>query len=148
MTEIIPARFTSASIAPTSAHAARSRMGSKFLALTLAAGLLAGPIVLDAPPAEAATKKCAAKMSISKPRQYSNTVVKVSKVGAKAKVTTTAHYKTTKTKKKATASTKGAANLKYYISGATPGKKVSVTVVAKKGKTTWKCSTSFKPKKK
>lgn len=121
---------------------------SKFLALTLVAGLLAGPIVLDAAPAEAATKKCAVKMSNAKPRQYSNTTVQVSKVGAKSKVTTTAHYKTTKTKKKATASNKGKANLVYRISGATPGKKVSVTVVATKGKTTWKCSTSFTPKKK
>ena len=136
MTSIIPARFT-----PT-------RMGSKFLALILAFGLLAGPVVLDAPPAEAATKKCAVKMSNSKPRQYSNTWVNVSKVGSKAKVTTKAHYKTTTTTKKATASTKGKASLKYYISGATPGKSVKVSVVAKKGKTTWKCSTSFKPKRK
>ncbi|MGC2940353.1 MULTISPECIES: hypothetical protein [unclassified Brevibacterium] len=127
---------------------ARTKSGSKLLALTLAVGLLAGPIAVDAAPAEAATKKCSATMSIKKPRQYSNTSVKVSKVGSKAKVTTIAHYKTTKTKKKATASKKGKASLKYYISGATPGKKVSVTVTAKKGKTTWKCSTSFKPKKK
>lgn len=136
MTSIIPARFL------------RARWGAKFLALFLAMGLLAGPIALDAPPAEAATKKCAVKMSNSKPRQYSNTWVNVSKVGSKAKVETLAHYKTTKTKKKATASKKGKASLKYYISGATPGKSVKVTVTAKKGKTTWKCSTSFKPVKK
>lgn len=139
MSSTAPARMGSA---------IRTRMGSKFLAMNLAAGLLAGPIVLDAPPAAAATKKCAVKMSNSKPRQYSWTDVKVSKVGAKAKITTTAHYKTTKTTRKATASKKGAANVWYYISGATPGKTVKVTVVAKKGKTTWKCSTSFKPKKK
>ena len=125
---------------------ARTKMGSKLMALTLAAGLLAGPIAVDAAPAEAATKKCAVKMSNSKPRQYSNTWVNVSKVGSKAKVETIAHYKTTK--KKATASKKGKASLKYYISGATPGKAVKVTVTAKKGKTTWKCSTSFKPVKK
>lgn len=124
---------------------ARLRPG---LALVLAAGLLAGPIALDASPAEAASKSCKVSMSNSKPRQYSNTTVKVSKVGSKAKVTTTAHYKTTKTKKSATASKKGTANLKYYISGATPGKKVKVTVTAKKGKTSWSCSTSFTPKKK
>ena len=127
---------------------ARTKTGSKLMALTLAAGLLAGPIAVDAAPAEAATKKCSAKMSISKPRQYSYTNVNVSKVGSKAKVETLAHYKTTKTKKKATASKKGKASLKYYISGATPGKGVKVTVAAKKGKTTWKCSTSFKPVKK
>ncbi|MCU4296657.1 hypothetical protein D3I60_06125 [Brevibacterium permense] len=127
---------------------ARTRMGSKLMALALAAGLLAGSLAVDAAPAEAATKKCAVKMSNSKPRQYSNTWVNVSKVGPNAKVETIAHYKTTKTMKKATASKKGKASLKYYISGATPGKKVSVTVTAKKGKTTWKCSTSFKPVKK
>ena len=127
---------------------ARTKTGSKLMALTLAAGLLAGPIAVDAAPAEAATKKCSAKMSISKPRQYSYTNVNVSKGGSKAKVETLAHYKTTKTKKKATASKKGKASLKYYISGATPGKAVKVTVTAKKGKTTWKCSTSFKPVKK
>lgn len=124
---------------------ARLRPG---LALVLAAGLLAGPVVLDAAPAEAATKSCKATMSISKPKQYSWTTVKVSKLGAKAKVTTTAHYKTTKTTKKATASKKGKADLDYYISGATPGKKVKITVTAKKGKTKWSCSTSFTPKRK
>ena len=51
----------------------RTKTGSMLLALTLAAGLLAGPIAVDAAPAEAATKKCAVKMSNSKPRQYSNT---------------------------------------------------------------------------
>ena len=124
---------------------ARLRPG---LALVLAAGLLAGPVVVDAAPAEAASKSCKVSMSNSKQKQYSNTTVKVSKVGSKAKVTTTAHYKTTKTKKSATASKKGTANLNYRISGATPGKKVKVTVTAKKGKTTWSCSTSFTPKRK
>ncbi|WGP07101.1 hypothetical protein QFE97_04880 [Bacillus subtilis] len=123
---------------------ARPKMGSMLMALTLAAG----PIAVDTAPAEAATKKCAVKMSNSKPRQYSNTWVHVSKVGSTAKVETLAHYKTTKTKRNATASKKGKASLKYYISGATPGKAVKVTVTAKKGKTTWKCSTSFKPVKK
>lgn len=63
--------------------------------------------------AAAAPKSCSVKMSISQPRQYSNTWVEVSKVGSKAKVETVAHYKTTKTKKRATASTKGKASLKY-----------------------------------
>ncbi|NNV09627.1 hypothetical protein ETC03_26110, partial [Geobacillus sp. MMMUD3] len=62
---------------------ARLRPG---LALVLAAGLLAGPIALDASPAEAASKSCKVSMSNSKPRQYSITTVKVSKVGSKAKV--------------------------------------------------------------
>lgn len=117
------------------------------LALILAAGLVAGPVI-DAAPAEAATKSCKATMSNSKPKQYSTTTVKVSKLGAKVKVSTTAHYKTTKTKKSATASKSGTANLDYYISGATPGKKVKVTVTAAQGKTKWSCSTSFTPRKK
>lgn len=95
---------------------ARLGAGSKLLALTLALGLPAGPIAVDAQPAEAAAKRCSAKMSISKPRQYAYTNVNVSEVGSKAKVTTIAHYKSTK--------------------------------ATKNGNTTWRCSTSFKPKQK
>ena len=119
------------------------------LAAGLAAlALISGSVFADVAPASAATKSCSAKMSISKPRQYSNTWVKVSKVGSKAKVETVAHYKTTKTKKRATASTQGKASLKYYISGASPNRAVKITVTAKKGKKTWKCSTSFTPRRK
>ena len=119
------------------------------LAAGLAAlALISGSVFADVTPAEAASKSCSAKMSISRPSQYSNTWVEVSKVGSKAKVETVAHYKTTKTKKRATASTKGKASLKYYISGATPNRAVKITVIAKKGKTMWKCSTSFKPRRK
>lgn len=46
-----------------------------------------------------------------------------------------------------TASTKGTASVKYPIAGATPGRKVVVEVSAKQGNTTWKCTTSFTPKK-
>lgn len=119
------------------------------LAAGLAAlALISGSVFTDVAPAAAAPKACSAKMSVSQPRQYSNTWVEVSKVGSKAKVETVAHYKTTKTKKRATASTKGKASLKYYISGATPNRAVKITVTATKGKTTWKCSTSFTPRRK
>lgn len=128
----------------TAAVSFRRRLAAGLTAIALASGA-----ALAAPdPAEAATKSCAVKMSNSKPRQYSNTSVQVSKVGSKAKIQTVAHYKTTKTKKKATASTKGRANVNYYISGATPNRKVKVTVTATKGKTTWTCSTSFTPRRK
>ncbi len=86
-------------------------------------------------------------MSNSKPRQYSNTYVRVSGVASKAKITTVAHYKTSKTRKTATASTKGTASIKYYVSRATPNRKVPVTVTAVKGKTKWTCRTSFTPRK-
>ncbi|MFC0581163.1 hypothetical protein [Micrococcoides hystricis] len=120
---------------------------------SLAAGLAvlalaSGSVVADASPAEAATKKCKVTMSNSKPRQYSNTYVKVSGVGSKAKVTTVAHYKTSKNRKRVTATSKGRANVKYNVSRATPNRKVPVTVTAVKGKTKWTCKTSFTPRKK
>jgi hypothetical protein len=94
---------------------------------------------------------CKVSMSVSKPRQYSWTTVRVSHVGAKAKVTTAVHYKTTTNTKHVKASSKGAASVRYYISGAKAGKKVPVTVTATTGagshKKTWTCSTSFTPKK-
>ena len=71
----------------------------------------------------------------------------MSKVGARSKTTTKAKYKTTTNTKTATASTKGTASIKYPIARATPGRKVVVEISAKQGKTTWKCTTSFTPKK-
>lgn len=120
---------------------------------SLAAGLAVlalatGSIAADAAPAEAATKSCKATMSNSKPRQYSNTYVRVSGVASKAKITTVAHYKTSKTRKTATASTTGKASIKYNVSRATPNRKVPVTVTAVKGKTKWTCSSYFTPRKK
>ncbi|MBX7556172.1 hypothetical protein K1Y78_51975, partial [Streptomyces sp. tea 10] len=65
----------------------------------------------------------------------------------RANVTTTAKYKTTTTKKTAVASTQGTAVTTYSIGRATLNRKVVVDVVATSGKTTWKCSTSFTPKR-
>ena len=47
-----------------------------------------------------------------------------------------------------TASARGTAAVKYPIAGATPGRTVWVDVTAVSGKTTWKCSTSFTPRRK
>lgn len=88
--------------------------------------------------------KCRAHMSDRTPSQYSNVYVKV-KTAKRAKVRTVAHYKTTKTTKHRRANRKGRASIKYYISGATPGRKVRVTVTVKKRGHTKHCSTSFKP---
>ncbi|WGW12463.1 hypothetical protein LWF01_01465 [Saxibacter everestensis] len=135
-------------------------MRRHLLAFLSACVLAMVPVAVSAAPSEATTTasvaaasakkvgKCKASMSVSKPRQYSYTTVRVSNVESKANVTTTAHYKTTKTRKSTKASSKGNANLEYYISGATPGKSVTVTVTATKGKKSWACSTSFTPKKK
>ena len=122
----------------------RRSVTTGLIALFLASGTVAaGPA-----PAEAAViKPCKATMSVTQPRQYTNTYVNVSKVGARSKVTTKAKYKTTTNTKTATASTKGTASIKYPIARATPGRKVVVEVSAKQGNTIWKCSTSFTPKK-
>ncbi|TDT31216.1 hypothetical protein ACF3NT_11925 [Naumannella halotolerans] len=125
-----------------------TRVRKHFAALMITLALTGTGLVAGAPTADAApTKKCVAKMSVSKPKQYSKTDVLVSKVGSGAKVTTVAKYSTTQTKKTATAGSKGTASLRYNISGAKPKYKVVVSVTAKKGKTTWKCSTSFIPQK-
>ena len=103
-----------------------------------------------AAPAEAASsaKPCTASVSVKNPRQWTTTVVNVSRVGANAKVTTRAKYKTTTNTKQAKASARGTAAVKYPIAGATPGRTVWVDVTAVSGKTTWKCSTSFTPRHK
>lgn len=115
----------------------------------LIALLLAGGSVAVASPAEAATKPraCKATVSVAKPKQYTTTVVRVSNVGSKARVTTSAKYKTTTNTKYTTASTKGTASTSYNVARATPGYKVVVTVKATSGKTTWQCSTSYVPRR-
>ena len=89
-----------------------------------------------------------ASVSVKNPRQWTTTVVNVSRVSANAKVTTRAKYKTTTNTKQAKASARGTAAVKYPIAGATPGRTVWVDVTAVSGKTTWKCSTSFTPRRK
>ncbi|GHD85179.1 MULTISPECIES: hypothetical protein [Kocuria] len=129
----------------SAATSIRRSVTTGLIALFLASGTVA---VGSSAPAEAAVvKPCKASMSVTQPRQYTKTSVKVSQVGARAKVTTTAKYKTTTTKKYATASTKGTAVTTYSIGRATLNRKVVVDVVATSGKTTWKCSTSFTPKR-
>lgn len=111
--------------------------------------LTAGLSVAGAAPAEAATvRPCQASVSVKQPRQYTTTVVNVSKVGNGAKVTTSARYKTTTNTKSTKASTRGTAAVRYPIAGATPGRTVRVDVVATGRGTTWKCSTTFTPRRK
>ena len=123
----------------------RRSLTTALVALTLAAGMS----LADAAPAEAAgARPCTASVSVKNPRQWTTTVVNVSRVGAKAKVTNRAKYKTTTNTKQAKASTRGTAAVKYPIAGATPGRTVWVDVTAVSGKTTWKCTTSFTPRRK
>jgi hypothetical protein len=83
-------------------------------------------------------------MSNSHPADFTTTDVRV-RTAAHANVTTVAHYKTTSTKHHGTAGDKGNATIAYYISGATPGYTVKISVSVVKGAQTGSCSTSFRP---
>ncbi|WAL39155.1 hypothetical protein BRM1_07545 [Brevibacterium sp. BRM-1] len=114
-----------------------------------AIALVAGSAVVATAPAEAASRHhCSASVSNSRPHRGQNLVVRVSKVPAKVTVSAVAKYKTTSTGKRAKASKKGKALLHFNVGGGTVGRRVPVQVVAKKGKSTWTCSTSFVPTRK
>lgn len=112
-----------------------------------AAGSIAGP-ALTAGAAVAATHvaalPCSASMSNSHPRDYTTIKVNVH-TAAFAGVTTVAHYRTTNTTHHGTAGRKGNVSISYYISGATPGYRVKVSVSVVKGSRHGSCSTSFTP---
>lgn len=94
--------------------------------------------------AASARLKCRATVSDKTPKQYTDVFVRV-KTAPRAKAKAVAHYKTTKTTKRDRANRKGKARMKFYISGATPGRKVDVKVTVTKKRRTNTCWTSFKP---
>jgi hypothetical protein len=83
-------------------------------------------------------------MSNYHPKDYTSTYVHV-RTAAYASVTTIAHYRTVNRKHTGKAGAKGNATIKYYISGATPGYKVVVSVRVVKGSRSGSCSTWFIP---
>lgn len=87
---------------------------------------------------------CSASMSNSRPADFTTTDVRV-RTAALAKVITVAHYKTTNHKKTARAGTAGRVSVPYFISGATPGFRVKVSVNVSKSGRSGSCSTSFTP---
>jgi hypothetical protein len=118
------------------------------LAVPAAAGAM-----LMAPPATAAVARtaapaaavrCHAWMSNSRPKDYTTIYVNVGTVRY-AGVTTVAHYKTVNRKHTGRANTQGNARIAYYISGATPGYRVNVSVTVTSGRSRGTCSTSFIP---
>ena len=111
------------------------------VALTLA---FAGAAPASASPAKPAPLPCHASMSNTHPADYTTVDVQVRTAGL-AKVVTVAHYRTTNHQKKRKANAAGRAKVPYYISGATPGYKVKVTVKVSKGGRSGSCSTSFTP---
>jgi len=115
--------------------------------LAMAALLTAGGAVTASAAAAASASAplpCQASMSNSHPADYTTTDVRVHTAGYAA-VTTIAHYKTTNHKKTGTAGIRGNATIGYYVSGATPGYRVVVSVrVAHDGRS-GSCSTWFIP---
>jgi hypothetical protein len=87
---------------------------------------------------------CQASMSNNHPRDYTTIYVRVH-TASYAGVTTVAHYKTVNRKHTGRANARGNASIGYYISGATPGYKVVVSVHVVKGSRSGNCSTWFIP---
>lgn len=114
--------------------------------LAVAALLTAGAVTASAAVAAPASAPlpCQASMSNDHPADYSTTDVRVHTAGF-AGVTTVAHYKTTSHKKTGTAGSRGNASIGYYISGATPGYRVAVSVRVVRGDRSGSCSTWFTP---
>jgi hypothetical protein len=94
--------------------------------------------------APAAALRCHASMSNSRPKDYTTIYVNVGTVRY-AGVTTVAHYKTVNRKHTGKANAEGNAKIRYYISGATPGYRVNVSVTVTSGSSRGTCSTSFIP---
>jgi hypothetical protein len=113
------------------------------VAALAAAGGVATAATAAAAPASAPLP-CQASMSNNHPADYTTTDVRVHTAGY-ASVTTVAHYRTTNHTKTYTAGARGNATIDYYISGATPGYRVVVSVhVAHDGRS-GNCSTWFVP---
>ena len=124
------------------------RLGSFVAAPIVAAAALA---IAPSAAASAATAvpastplPCHASMSNSHPRDYTTIYVNVHTASCAA-MTTVAHYKTVNRTHTGKAGAKGNASIGYYISGATPGYKVVVSVRVVKGKHSGSCSTWFIP---
>ena len=96
------------------------------------------------PAAPAAALRCHASMSNSRPKDYTTIYVNVGTVRYVG-VTTVAHYKTVNREHAGKANAKGNAKIGYYISGATPGYRVRVSVTVTSGRSRGTCSTSFTP---
>jgi len=95
-------------------------------------------------PARLKRLPCHAWMSNTHPADYTTTDVRV-KTGDHARVVTVAHYRTVNHKKVGHSNGHGRATIAYYISGATPGYTVQVTVTVTRGRRSGSCSTSFTP---
>jgi hypothetical protein len=110
--------------------------------LALSGLLGAGTALAKATPDTAL--KCNTWPSDRHPADYTTVVIRV-RTAPHASITTAAHYKTTTNTKHRTAGDHGHKNVRYYISGATPGYKVVVDVTTSRSGVNGHCSTSFSP---
>ena len=120
---------------------------ARALITATAAGSLAGAALTAGPAVAAYPRHGAALLGFDEqqpPRDYTTIKVNVH-TAAFAGVTTVAHYKTTSTTHHGTGGQRGNVSISYYISGATPGYKVKVSVSVKSGTRRGSCSTSFTP---
>jgi hypothetical protein len=121
---------------------------NRYVTSTLAAlAATAAGVALAAAPAAAAPAtalRCHASMSDSRPEDYTTVYVNVGTVRY-ADVTTVAHYRTVSREHAGRANARGNARIGYYISGATAGYRVSVSVTVRSGGSRGSCSTSFTP---
>jgi hypothetical protein len=92
----------------------------------------------------AAALRCHASMNNSRPQDYTTIYVNVGTVRY-AGITTVAHYKTINRMHTGKADAGGNASIRYYISGATPGYRVNVSVTVTSGSSRGTCSTWFTP---
>jgi hypothetical protein len=109
-----------------------------------AALAVAGTVPASASPARPRPLPCHASMSNTRPADYTTVYVRV-RTASRAKVVTVAHYRTTNHRKSRRANSAGRARVPYYISGATPGYKVKVSVRVSRNGRTGSCSTAFTP---
>jgi hypothetical protein len=105
---------------------------------------LSAPAPSPSPAPAVQALACSASVSSSSPADYTTVDIDVH-TAAGASVTTVAHYKTTDHQRTAVADGVGQATVAYYISGATPGYRVTVDVTVSAGSRTADCSTSFTP---
>jgi hypothetical protein len=98
-----------------------------------------------APPPAPAKLICRAHMSDATPAQYSYDRVIVKTGQPHAFVHAVAHYKTTNTPKSGRSGDNAVASLSFYISGATAGRWVPVSVTVTKNGHSRSCGTGFTP---
>ena len=122
-----------------------SRMKIRAIRIVLCVVLLTAPgMFIASPMASAAGLACTAHVSPVHPTDYSDVTVTIhSRAGAR--ITTIAHYRTTNHLKTGVANSVGSAWVVYWISGATIGFPVVITVVARIGTLSGSCRTSFTP---